>query len=441
MITRRLQYELAKHVAAPFILKLDHWQSARRAKRRAGRVQEGPFGPPLESIRALKDIMTAYYFEGRYADGAVPVAWVTSGFPFEALQQLGYFVIYPENHAALCATRKMVPKISEAAEREGYSMDLCGYARTDIGNVLKSHTPVGRLPRPDLLCCCTNICQTVMYWYRCLADYFNVPLVLVDTPFIYGKAEEHHIQYVVDQLEEMIAVAEDVADRKLDREAFIKTMYRALEGSELWGECLATGKAHPSPWTGFDTFFHIAPIVTMRGSEACNVYYRELRDELNDRVAKGIGGITNERVRLLWDNLPIWFNVREMSTLLAERGFNFVCATYSNAWAEAGSRIKPDDPIYSTATAYTEVYLNRDLANRLETMKELARDYDVQGAVLHSDRSCKPYSVGQIDVKRRFADDLGIKALVLEADHADQRLYSEEQGTTRLQAFMESFGE
>jgi len=440
MITRRLQYELAGRVVAPFLMKLDRWQAALKANR-PGRRAGALFGPPLETVRALKDLMTSYYFQGRYADGAVPVAWVTSGFPFEALAQLGYFVIYPENHAALCGARKLVPTISEAAEKQGFAMDLCSYARTDIGNVLDEKTPVGRLPKPDLLCCSTNICQTVFYWYRTLADYFKVPLVIVDTPFIYHVSKDHHLQYVVDQLEEMIAAAEGVARRQLDREKFVALLRRAREASLLWGQCLATSQAHPAPWTGFDTFFHLAPIVTMRGAEKCTAYYRHLLDELKDRVAKGIGGIARERVRLLWDNLPIWFNVREMSALLAEQGFTFVCATYSNAWFEAGSRINPEDPITSSAKAYMEVYLNRDLANRLETMKQLARYFDVQGAVLHSDRSCKPYSVGQIDVKRRLAEDLGIKALVLEADHGDQRLYSQQQGTTRLQAFMESFSE
>ncbi len=439
MITRRLQFELAGHVLGPALMAYDRWNSERRAKKRKPR--DTPFGPGLESAKKLKEIMTMHYFQGRYADGAVPVAWVTSGFPSEVLRILGYYVIYPENHAALCGAKRQVPEISEAAEQFGYARDLCSYARTDIGNVLKNNTPVGRLPKPDLLCCCTNICQSVLYWYRALAEHMNVPLVLVDTPFIYGDMKDHHVDYVKDQLEELIAVAEEVSGKHVTQEKLVDVMTLALEGSNLWGQCLEIARAKPSPWTGFDTFFHIAPIVSIRGTKECTAYYRLLKDELEDRVAKGIGGIKNEQYRLLWDNLPIWFNVRELATLFAERGFNFVCATYSNAWAEAGRLMAPQNPIASAAKAYMMVYLNRDLSNRLETMKALAKEYDVQGAVLHSDRSCKPYSVGQIDVKRRLSEDIGIKALVLEADHNDPRLYSEEQGTTRLQAFMESFSE
>ena len=90
-------------------------------------------------------------------------------------------------------------------------------------------------------------------------------------------------------------------------------------------------------------------IVSLRGTEACNAYYRLLRDELRDRVRRGIGGLREERHRLLWDNLPIWFAVRELSTLLASRGFNFVCTSYTNAWAEAGCRVDPADPLGSAA--------------------------------------------------------------------------------------------
>ena len=110
--------------------------------------------------------MSLHYLEGRYASGVRPVAWVTSGAPVEILVALGYFLVYPENHAALCGARRRAQGLSEAAEQEGYSRDLCSYARTDLGSVLSGETPVGRLPPPDLLVCCTNICQTVLAWYR-----------------------------------------------------------------------------------------------------------------------------------------------------------------------------------------------------------------------------------------------------------------------------------
>ena len=102
----------------------------------------------------------------------------------------------------------------EVAEEAGYSRDICSYARTDIGNALGGKgSPVGKVPPPDLLVCCTNICQTVLYWYRVLADHFRVPLIIIDTPFLFRGALEHQLAYVQRQLEDMIPVAEGVAGR------------------------------------------------------------------------------------------------------------------------------------------------------------------------------------------------------------------------------------
>ena len=437
MMLRRIEYELAGR-AGPLLLRFQEWQK-RRARRGKPR-KPGPFAPPLESARKLKELMSLHYLQGRYADGAVPVAWVTSGFPVEILRPLGFHCLYPENHAAMCGVSRLVPGLSDVVEREGYSRDLCSYARTDLGCVETGRTPAGRLPRPDLLACCTNICQTVLYWYKDLARRFGVPLVLIDTPFVYGEAKAHHIRYVRDQLEELVAVAERVAGRRVDPAELSHVTRLAKEGARLWGECLQTGRNKPAPWTGFDGFFHMAPIVALRGSEECNAYYRMLLDELRERVRRGIGGIRDERRRLLWDNLPVWFAVREIATLLAERGFNFACTSYTNAWAEAGVRVDPEDPYGSAAMAYTHIILNQDLRHRLSTLTALARDYSCDGAVLHSDRSCKPYSIGQVDLRDALARELGVRVLLLEADHNDPRAWAKEASENRLTAFMESFG-
>ncbi|OGQ91923.1 MAG: hypothetical protein A2289_12075 [Deltaproteobacteria bacterium RIFOXYA12_FULL_58_15] len=407
-------------------------------KRRQPR-REGPFGPPLESTQKLKELMSLHYLQGRYADGAVPVAWITSGFPVEMLRPFGFHVVYPENHGALCGARRMIPEFAEVAEKEGYSHDLCSYARGDIGSVLSGKTPVGRLPKPDMLGCCTNICQTVLYWYRSLAKYFDVPLVLIDTPYVYGESQPHHIDYVRDQLDELTVTASKITGKPANSETLHETLQLAREAAELWAACLATGKNRPSPWTGFDGFIHMAPVVAMRGTEECNAYYRMLLDELNDRIARGIGGIRNERYRLLWDNLPIWYKIRELSSTFAEAGCNFVCTTYTNVWADPAKDLDPAAPVASMARAYSNILLNRDLNNRMRIFREMVRDYQIDGVVLHSDRSCKPYSVGQIDLKRLITEELGVRTLLIEADHADPRAFSEEQVETRLQAFIEGF--
>ncbi len=53
--------------------------------------------------------------------------------------------------------------------------------------------------------------------------------------------------------------------------------------------------------TIFDAFGHLAPIVSLRGLPVAQDYYHILQDEVEERVANGIGAITDERYRLIWD--------------------------------------------------------------------------------------------------------------------------------------------
>jgi benzoyl-CoA reductase/2-hydroxyglutaryl-CoA dehydratase subunit BcrC/BadD/HgdB len=70
-------------------------------------------------------------------------------------------------------------------------------------------------------------------------------------------------------------------------------------------------------------------------------------------------------------------------------------------------------------------------------MIELIREYEVDGFVMHSNRSCKPYSLGQYDIKRIVSAETGVPGLIIDADMCDSRYYSEEQIRNRIDAFIE----
>jgi benzoyl-CoA reductase/2-hydroxyglutaryl-CoA dehydratase subunit BcrC/BadD/HgdB len=331
-------------------------------------------------------------------------------------------------------------KLCGTAEAAGFSRDLCSYARTDLGSALSGETPVGRLPRPDLLVCCTNICQTVLYWYRQLADHFGVPVAVIDTPFLYREASDHALGYVERQIEASIAMAERVAGKSLDWGKLVEVTRLSKLACELWMQVLEQGKHRPAPLSAFDEFIHMAPIVEMRGKPGTVDYYASLLAELRERTAHGTGALRIERKRLVWDNLPIWPRVRWLSELLAREGVALVASTYTQAWGELAPMIDPLDPVRTGAKVHLHPILNRGTGHKLETLVRMVTDYQADGVILHSDRSCKPYSLGQIDQRERLGAELGVPALLLDADHNDPRSFSEEQASTRLGAFLEMLG-
>ncbi len=399
---------------------------------------DSPMNAPPRSLANVKELMSANYLKARYSPGVHKVAWVTSGAPVEVLQALGYVLIYPENHAALCGARKMGADLCQAAEDEGYSKDLCSYVRTDLGSIATGNTPVGKLPPPELLVCCTNICQTVKYWYEVLAEHFDVPLVVIDTPFLYDNAQDHQVDYVRRQLEEeLVPNAERVAGRILTDKALRVTTNEAQAASRLWCEILNRSQAHPAPMTAFDGFLLMGPIVAMRGQPATTAYYRKVLAELDDRIAAGVGAIKDERHRVLWDNLPIWYRISRLSKLLAALGVNVVASTYTYAWAELAEMFDPSDPMGSAARTYLHPILNQSTAHKLAGMRRMIDEFDLDGVILHSDRSCKPYSLGQMDQRDLIVAETGVPAMLLEADHNDARVWADEQTTARLEAFVE----
>jgi benzoyl-CoA reductase/2-hydroxyglutaryl-CoA dehydratase subunit BcrC/BadD/HgdB len=434
-----VRYEWNVNLLGRAALRWRRRQAERRSSATSGH-RNGRLAPPLRITARTKELMAGHYLAGRYANLRRKVAWVTSGAPVEFLHALGFYLLYPENHGAVCGTARVVVDIASEAENAGYSRDLCSYARTDLGAVLSGKTPVGKLPRPDLLVACTNICQTVLSWYRLLAHHFEVPLIVIDTPFVYEKAPEHAVAYVKRQVEEAIPVAERVARRPLDERLLREVIRMSRMASELWREVIERGKHRPAPISVFDQFIHMAPIVEARGDASTVDFYAALLKEVDERIAHGIGAVGDEKKRLLWDNLPIWYRLRYLAELLAERGIAVVASTYTNAWGELAALMVPDEPIESMARVYLHPILNHGTGYKLATMTHMVEAYHLDGAILHSDRSCKPYSIGQMDQRDSLIRDHGVPALLLEADHDDPRAFVEEQVGNRLAAFAELLG-
>ena len=393
----------------------------------------------LHTYQDLKKLVGSHYMQAKTAQFFnQKIAWVSSGAPVELLRPFDVITVYPENHTSICGAAKVGPEYCEKAEAEGYSRDLCSYFRCDRGSTLLGTSPIGGLPTPDFLYGCNNICGTILKWYEIASRYFGVPFLFVDTPFVHTEVHEHAVEYVIEQLEGFIPVLESLTEREFDEEKFVKGLYLSKECVELWKEVLLFGAHKPSPLTCFDAFTQMAAIVSLRGTEEAVNHYKALKNELQERVQKGISAVDDEKIRLLWDNIPLWYAMRSLSEIFEEYNACLVADTYTNAWASAN--IDTGNPMESLARNYLEIYLNISMDLMLERIVNLVKVFDVDGMVMHSNRSCKPYSLGLYDLARNIKEETGIPVLIIEADMVDSRSYAEAQTKTRIEAFLESLG-
>lgn len=392
----------------------------------------------IKATEQMKQLMIDYYIDAKAAEGTdKPVCWITSGGPVEFLIAMDVIPVYPENHGAMCGASRMSVELAEVAEKMGFSRDVCSYARGDIGSAITHGGPIGGLPKPDFLLACNNICGTVFKWYQELARYFDVPLFLMDTPFIHKEKTEHATDYVRKQCLELVDFLEEQTGKIFSEERFAEVALLSVEAVELWKQVLETAEHRPSPFTCFDAFIHMAPIVTLRGKQEVVDYYELLRDEMLQRIEDGVSAVPEEKFRLIWDNIPIWYEMRNLGNLFASNNACLVADTYTNAWAVD---IRIDDPLTSMADAYMKVYLNISIDLMVEQLLNLVERYDADGLVMHSNRSCKPYSLGQYDLAREVTEKTGKPVLIIEADMTDSRVYSEAQVRERVEAFIESLG-
>ncbi|MFY9399540.1 MAG: 2-hydroxyacyl-CoA dehydratase [Desulfomonilia bacterium] len=392
----------------------------------------------FRSAKRMRDIMAEYYIEAKTAgQTGKKIAWITSGGPVEPLIAMDIIPVYPENYGAMIGASHMGGDLCAKAEALGYSTDLCSYARADIACALENGGPIGGLPRPDLLVCCNNICGTVMKWYEIQARYFKVPLFIFDTPFCHVGFSEEAKRYVTRQLAEYIELLEKVCGRKFDYDKSMEVGRLSIQGQRLWQEVLDTAAHRPSPMTAFDSFFFLALIVTLRGTQKVVDFYTELLEEIRERVEQGVSAVENERYRLLWDNLPVWYRLKWLSDIFASHGACLVADTYTTAWCGSMKYIDENNFIDSLAEAYTRIYLNIGVDEMASSVLEMIDKYEADGLVMHSNRSCKPYSLGQYDIMRIVQRERGIPCMMLESHMVDERSFSESQTATRIEAFME----
>ena len=392
----------------------------------------------IKAVAKMKEIMTTYYIDAKTAEQTgKKVAWITSGGPVEPLIAMDIIPIYPENHGAMIGASKMGVDLCSKAEAMGYSSDLCSYARSDISCATVNGGPIGGLPKPDMLVCCTNICGTVLKWYEIQARYFGCPLFILDTPFCHTGFHDEMRRYVRKQLDEYVAFLEAAAGRRFDYDRLKEVGRLSIEGQRLWQAVLDTAAHKPAPLSAFDAFFHLALIVTLRGQQQTIDYYKMLLAEMKERIAAGIGAVPDERYRLLWDNLPVWFRTKWLSEKFAAAGACLVADTYTSAWCGSLKYADENNFLESMAECYTRIYLNIGVDEMARMVVDMVDKYAADGLVMHSNRSCKPYSLGQYDIQRIVQERRGIPTLMIEADMVDERSFAEGPTETRIEAFME----
>ena len=398
----------------------------------------------LRAAKELNRVVGEYYLECHQARAeGKPIGWMP---PMNGAIEIFYAMdlqpVFPENWSPICAAFGLAPKNFDVAESMGYSRDLCGYLRNIIGYVhgqmSREGDPLGGLPEPDIIVSAAGGgCVPVMKIFQALERRFpqahvfwgDLPQVAVE------DIRPYHVEYVVGEMRRLIDFLTEVTGRKMDYDRLREVVALSDRACTLWDEIMSYRRCVPAPFSAAEIGIMFV-MVTRQGTQTAVDFLTAVRDEVKERAEAGLGVIEEEKLRLFWDNIPLWYNMG-LFNYFEKMGGVVVAETYSAAWSIS---LDPERPIESlarkTLVSYPLVSCV-SIDKRKEMVLKACRDFALDGVVLHSNKSCVPITLGQMDIKRALADELSLPAVLIDADHMDDRNFSLGQFQTRVDAFME----
>ena len=139
------------------------------------------------------------------------------------------------------------------------------------------------------------------------------------------------------------------------------------------------------------------------------------------------------------DGMPIWGRLRALSEQFLQLKTCIVASTYCNSWIF--DSFDPSDPFYSTAKAYTEIFINRSERIKEQYIVEMVKKFRIDGIIFHDSKTCPNNSNARYGMPARIREKMGIPTLIISGDLNDLRCYSDVQARTNIEAFIEQLEE
>ena len=358
---------------------------------------------------------------------------------------------YPEINSLQSGMRKKTGPFIMEAERQGHSEDVCTYVKSDIGMLKKGNIgPTGQpLPEPDILLLSYTGCFTFMKWFELLRHEYKCETAMLHVPYqADGKITDNMRNYVVKQLkEEVIPKLEKISGVKFDIDRlreYLKESARA-EDDLVW--VLESAKNKPSPIDAyFGAIYYVGPIFSaFRGTEDATEYYRLLREEIQERVDKKLGPVTpdgtmaEEKYRFVIEGPLSYTNMYDFWKMFYEDGAVCVASTYTKVGGvyDFGFRHDPENPLESLADYCLTCYTNLSLPERVKMMVTYINEYQADGLLINSIKSCNSFSAGQLMIMREVEKQTGKPAAFVETDIVDPRYFSAANVKNRLESYFQ----
>jgi benzoyl-CoA reductase subunit B len=288
-----------------------------------------------------------------------------------------------------------------------------------------------------------------MKWFELLREEYRCPTVFLHIPYQGdGMIAPEHREYVMRQLrDDVIPALERATGRVYDEERLREFLKLSAQSEDDLVAVLQSAKRKPSPIDAyFGAVYYVGPIFSaFRGTPEGSEYYRSLREEVEERAAAGLGPMTpagpfhDQKHRLVVEGPPNWTSFREFWKMFVDEQAIVVASTYTKVGGtyDFGFRHDPADPLGTMADYCGGCYTNLNLPGRIDMLVDYIREYEADGFLINSVKSCNSFSAGQLLMLREVEKRTRIPGAFIESDLVDPRYFSAANIKNRLESYLQ----
>ena len=365
-----------------------------------------------------------------------PVVWAEFNLSNELLRVFDVIMYVPESLSIMAHNMGLhtTVKLIEEAENQGLPDTHCSAGKTALGAYL-----LEQAPDPDLLISSSHPCDSVVSSYQILQYLTKAPLFTVDTPY---WDDQDSGDYYTENMLELIGFLESRLGRKMDWDRLEKVCRDLNETNRYLQEYTEMSRAIPSPCNLTCLLLAWQHSIAAQGTENGMEFARLIHKNARDRLKKGAGFIKNQKIRIIWWDIPIafhflepWLNIEFGAVTVAD-----FMARVNTSQIDLSSK---DTMIQGLARTHLKIAMARQLRGPAEfftqELERIIQEYSGDCFIFTRHQGCKGgWAVNKM--VRDVCEKSGLPALFLSTDSFDPRFASEQQIKEEITEFFISNG-
>lgn len=264
----------------------------------------------------------------------------------------------------------------------------------------------------------------------------HLPVHVMDLP---QMKRERDVRAWAEEIGSFINAVELLTGNKVSAEALAEKIDLTNKKRAVLQRLYNTRKATPVPISGKDcllvtqlAFFDDPARFTAKATELC--------DELERRVAGGVGVFPEDAPRVLIAGTPQAIPNWQLHNIIEGAGAAVVCEETCTGTRYFENLVTPaGNDLEKQVRALAERYMKTNCAcftpneGRIDDIKRLVKEYHADGVIYFNLQFCHSYNVEYRKVERALREE-GIPAMMVETDYSGN---DAEQVKTRVEAFLE----